>query len=610
MNSSKKFLRGVQGGSFFKRSPPGRRRQEEEQKKQDWRLLRRLLPYLKRRLPLVSVTVIFMLIMDILGVLHPYLIKVGIDTNVLNKDLAGLEHTALLLGIVLTAAFLFHVLFSYLVQYLGQKLLFDLRLDLFKHMVYLSNDYFDKTAVGKTLTNITNDVESIREFISEGVVSVFGELLKVFFILAAMMLINFKLALLTFITIPFFAIVTILFRKSIRTGYRGVRKANSQINTALQESITGIREIIQFNYKAKSKENFETSNRYYLDSFLKVVHAYSLYFPVIEVVSNIGMVIILIFAHLALGVSVQVGEIFAFFAYLNMFFRPLRQLAERFNMFQSAMAAAERTFRLLDTEVTVKNPPNPLPVDRNVKGHITFKHVNFAYKPENPVLKDVSFEIQPGEKVALVGHTGSGKTTIIKLINRLYDIQGGSILIDDVPVDRYDMFELRSRISTVPQDPFLFTGTVAENISMHDPTISLKDIVEAARTVSADQFVDRLPDKYDEHVLEEGKRLSVGQKQLLTFARGVVRKPGIFILDEATSNVDSETEKLIDVAIEKLLEGRTAIIIAHRLSTIRKVDRILVFSKGRLVEEGDHQELLKKEGVYSRLYQTQAFSLN
>jgi ATP-binding cassette subfamily B multidrug efflux pump len=609
MKSKQKLLRGVQGGGFHEKSPPGRRRQEEE-KKQDWRLLRRLLPYVKQHHFLVTVTLLFLLIMDIAGVMHPYLIKVGIDKNILNNDLVGLEHTVLILGIVLLIAFLFQVFFNYAVQYLGQKLLFDLRIDLFKHMVYLSNDYFDKTPVGKTLTNITNDVESIQEFISEGVVTVIGELLKVFFILAAMMMINFKLAMLAFITIPFFVIVTILFRKSIRTGYRGVRKANAQINTSLQESITGIREIIQFNYKKKSKENFEDANRYYLESFLKVVYAYSLYFPAIEVISNIGMVIILFYAHLALGVSVQVGEIFAFFSYLNMFFRPLRQLAEQFNMFQSAMAAAERTFRLLDTGITVKNPPHPHTIDRNFKGKITFKNVNFAYKQENPVLKDLSFEIQPGEKVALVGYTGSGKTTIIKLINRLYDIQAGTILIDDVPVDQYDMYELRSRISTVPQDPFLFTGTVAENISMHDPTISLRDMAEAAETVNADHFIDRLPDKYDENVLEEGKRLSVGQKQLISFARGVVRKPDIFILDEATSNIDSETEKLIDAAIEKLLEGRTAIIIAHRLSTIQKVDRILVFNKGRLVEEGSHQELLKKEGIYSRLYQTQAFSSN
>jgi ATP-binding cassette subfamily B protein len=583
---------------------------ERPTNKKDWRLLKRLLPYLKQHTLLVFITVTFMLLMDIASVLHPYLIKVGIDKNVAAGDLDGLQGTAIILMFVLISAFLFQVIFNYLVQYLGQRLLFDLRVDLFKHMVYLSNEYFDRTAVGKTMTNITNDVEAIREFISEGVVSVVGELLKVFFILVAMMMVNLKLAMLAFIMIPFFVVVTIYFRKSIRIGYRGVRKANAGINTILQESITGIREIIQFNYKDKSKAHFEEANREYLVSFLKVVHAYALYFPVIEVVSNISMVIILISAHYGMGVSIHVGEIFAFFSYINMFFRPLRQLAERFNMFQSAMAAAERTFTLLDTPVVIKDPANPLPADKPFKGKISFKNVNFAYKPDNPVLKDVSFDIRPGEKVALVGYTGSGKTTIIKLINRLYDIQSGSITIDDEPIEKYALQDLRAHISTVPQDPFIFTGTVAENISMHNPNISKDEITAAAGQVNAHTFIEKLPDGYDENVLEEGKRLSVGQKQLVRFARGVATKPSILILDEATSNIDSETEKLIESATEKLMEDRTAIIIAHRLSTIQRVDRILVFRRGQLVEEGSHQELLKKGGIYNKLYQTQAFSLN
>ncbi|MCP5104402.1 MAG: ABC transporter ATP-binding protein [bacterium] len=582
----------------------------DKSEKKDWRLLKRLMPYLKKHIFLVTVTVVFMLIMDIAGVLHPYLIKIGIDRDVMSGDVDGLRQTALLLLGVLFTAFVFQVVFNYLVQYLGQRLLFALRLDLFKHITSLSNDYFDRTPVGKTLTNVTNDVEAIREFISQGVVTVVGELLKVLFILVAMVAINFKLAMLAFIMIPIFIIVTIFFRKNIRTGYRGVRKANAQINTSLQESITGIREIIQFNYKEKSKANFEKANRHYLESFLKVVHAYALYFPVIEIVSNISMVIILFFAHLVMGVSIYVGEIFAFFSYINMFFRPLRQLAERFNMFQAAMAAAERTFKLLDEPVTIKNPPDPVEVTGCIEGKVTFRNVNFAYKPGTPVLKNVSFEIKPGEKVALVGYTGSGKTTIINLISRFYDIQAGEILVDDIPIKQYDTAQLRTCIATVPQDPFLFTGTVGENITMHDPRISLEQVVEASRRVNADKFIDKLPDKYDENVLEEGKRLSVGQKQLLSFARGVVREPAILILDEATSSIDSETEKLIDAALENLLQDRTSIIIAHRLSTIRKVDRILVFNKGRLVEEGNHQDLLKEEGIYSRLYQTQAFSLN
>ena len=580
------------------------------EKKMDWKLLKRLLPYLKKHILLVSFTVLFMLIMDVTGVLHPYFVKVGIDRDVARGDILGLQQTVFQLLLVLTAAFIFQFLFNYFVQYLGQRLLFDLRTDIFKHVIYLSNEYFDKTAVGKTMTNVTNDVEAIREFISEGIVSVVGELLKVGFILAAMVIINYKLALLAFLVLPVFIVITVLFRKSIRTGFRGVREANAQINTSLQESITGIREIIQFNYKEKSKANFEKANRYYLESFLKVVHAYALYFPSIEIVSNLGMVIILFFAHKTLGVSIHVGEIFAFFSYINMFFRPLRQLAEQFNMFQGAMAAAERIFKLLDRPVTVKNTKEPVPLDARLKGKITFKHVNFAYKPETMVLKDVSFEIQPGEKVALVGYTGSGKTTVINLINRLYDITEGELLIDDIPIQRYDMHRLRERLAVVPQDPFIFTGTVADNITMHNPGISLEQVVNAARQVYADGFIEALPEKYGENVLEEGKRLSAGQRQLLSFARGVVLEPDILILDEATSNIDSATESLIEAATENLLKDRTAIIIAHRLSTIRKVDRILVFNKGRLVEEGGHRELLEKEGVYTRLYQTQAFSLN
>ncbi len=582
----------------------------EKEEKKDWRLLRRLLPYLKNNIPLVLLTTLFMLIMDASAVLHPYLIKVGIDRDVAANDAVGLQHTVLLLLIVLISSFVFQVLFNYYVQYLGQKLLFTLRIELFKHMVQLSNDYFDRTAVGKTMTHITNDVESIREFISEGIVSIIGELLKVLFIMIAMVFVNLKLALLAFIMIPFFVIMTILFRKSIRIGYRGVRKANAQINTALQESITGIREIIQFNYKDRSKEYFQISNQQYLVSFLKVVNAYALYFPVIEIVANISMVIILATAHYSLGISVHVGEIFAFFAYINMFFRPLRQLAEQFNTFQSAMAASERIFHFMDTPITIQNQKNPLPIGPDFKGKITFKHVNFSYNPDTPILQDISFEILPGEKVAIVGYTGSGKTTIINLLSRLYDIQDGQLLIDDIPIQQYDIQQLRSRISTVPQDPFIFTGSVADNISMHDPRITHEQIVEAATQVNADSFIRQLPDQYQENVLEEGKRLSVGQKQLLSFARGIVQKPAILILDEATSNIDSKTEKLIEAATEKLLQDRTAIIIAHRLSTISKADRILVLKKGRLVEQGTHIELLKKDGIYNRLYQTQAFSLN
>lgn len=581
----------------------------EESKGLDWGLLSRLLPYVRKYKPLAILSLLLMLSVSILSVLHPYLVKVGIDQNISKGDLQGLWHTSILLLLVFLATFVFNVIFEYSIQYLGQRLLLDLRLNLFRHVLTLSSDYFDQTPVGKTLTHITNDVEAVRAFVSEGIVTVVGELLKVGFILAAMLLINFKLAMFTFLTIPLFFIATLLFRKIIRTSFREVRRANSEINTTLVESITGIREIIQFNYKSKSKDLFETSNRRYLEAYLKVVNAYALYFPIIEIVSNVSLMIILLYAHLSLGMSVRIGEIFAFFSYINMFFRPLRELAEKFNMFQSAMAASERIFRLLDRKPTITSSRQPRLIKAPFKGRIVFDHVTFAYKPGTPVLQDVSFEIEPGENVALVGYTGSGKTTIINLLNRFYDVQAGAISIDGVDIREYDLAALRRQIAVVPQDPFLFTGTISENISLHDPSIDEARIVEASRQVNADKFIEKLPLRYSERVLEEGKKLSVGQKQLLSFARAVVRQSPILVLDEATANIDSETEQYIEAATRELVSSRTAIVIAHRLSTIRLVDRIVVLHKGRLAEQGSHTALLQKKGVYHRLYQLQVLAL-
>lgn len=582
----------------------------KEEHTYDWRLFKRLLPYLKNYYFLITLSLVSMLAAGVANVINPYLIKIGIDNNVANGDIAGLKHTAFILLLLMIGGLILQVAFNYAVRYLGQRLLFDLRLDLFHHLVYLSNDYFDQTAVGKSLTHVTNDVEAIRDFISEGVLTVVGELVKILFILIAMLLINFKLALLTFLTVPLFLFATMVFRKSIRTGYRGVREANAEINTALVESITGIREIIQFNYKNKSKQTFASSNCHYLDAYLKVVHAYALYFPVLEVVSNISLLIILFFAHRTIGISVQVGEIFAFFFYINMFFRPLRQLAEKFNMFQGAMAAAERIFRFRDIRSTIVDSETPVKMSADLKGEIVFDHVTFSYKKGTPVLNDVSFTIQPGEKVALVGYTGSGKTTIINLINRFYEVDSGKITVDGTDIRRFELDALRKSISTIPQDPFIFTGTIEDNISLYDKRITRDEIIQAAKQVYAHQFIKKLPLQYEENVLEEGKRLSSGQKQLISFARSFVRGGKIVILDEATSNIDSETEELIEAAAANLFLNKTAIIIAHRLSTIRMVDRILVLHKGKLVEEGNHEQLLKKDGIYAKLYRTQAFLQN
>ncbi len=581
----------------------------KDRKTLDWKLVKRLFPFVKNHLVLLVLSFVFMIGMNVTDVLHPYLVKTGIDTYVAAEDLTGLYRICLILAAVLVSNFAFAVLFNYAIQYLGQRLLFDLRLELFKKVLALSREYFDVTAVGKTLTNITNDVEAVRQFISEGIVTVIGDMLKMVFVLTAMLLVNFRLALMAFLTVPIFIVATLAFRNSIRSGYRGVRKANAEINTSLVETITGIKEIHLFNFQEQSKKTFEGYNRHYLDAFLKVVHSYALYFPIIEVVSNISMIIILLYMHFAIGKTLEVGVIFAFFAYINMFFRPIRQMAEKFNMFQSAMAASERIFTLLDRKITIQNAPQPKRISGSFQGEITFDHVKFAYKPDTPVMKDVSFTITPGEKVAIVGHTGSGKTTIINLLNRLYDIQEGEILIDGVNLKDYDLQDLRGQIATVPQDAFLFTGTIADNISLHDPQIAREDVEHAAQQVYADRYIERLPQHYDENILEEGKLLSVGQRQLLSFARAFVRHPSIIVLDEATANIDSETEHLIEAGVKNLTEGKTAIIIAHRLSTIKSVDRILVMHKGELVEEGPHETLLQQGGLYQQLYEMQSLML-
>jgi ATP-binding cassette subfamily B multidrug efflux pump len=572
----------------------------------DIRLLKRFLPYLKKSTWLAFFSFALMILTNLAGILQPYFVKVGIDNDIARGDWPGLLNTVLLLGMVMVCGFIFQFLYNISIQLLGQRLLYDIRVDLLKKIFSFSHDYFDRTPVGKTLTNVTNDVESVRQFISEGVVTVLGEMLKVVFIFAAMLLVNIRLAVLAFLTIPLFVAATLFFRKSIRSGYADVRRANARINTLLTESISGINEINIFNYQATSKELFTRANRKYLDAFLQVVHSYSLYFPVIELVTNAGMVLVLLYAHYQMGVSILVGEIFIFFAYIQMFFRPLRQLAEKFNLFQSAMAAAERIFGLMDLKSDLTESYGHVPVPVDVKGNIVFSSVNFGYQDDQPVLKNISFSIREGEKVALVGTTGSGKTTVIKLLNRLYEVTSGSITINGRDIRQYPLAVLRKTITTVPQDVFLFTGSAADNISLYDPAISRENVIHAAEQVRADTFIRELPRGYDENLLEEGRSLSSGQKQLISFARAFVRDAHIIVLDEVTANIDSGTESLIQEATRNLIANKTAIIIAHRMSTIKLVDRILVFHRGELVGQGSHSQLMKENGIYAQYYRMQS----
>ena len=575
----------------------------------DLAILKRLYSFLKRRRALVVGCFVSLIIWNIASVLHPYLIKQGVDKNVSQGDSHGLIETAIMLALALLVSFLFQALFNINVEKLGQTLLFDIRCKVFAKLTALQNRYYDRTPVGTSLTKVTSDIEAIKQFISEGIITVFGDLLKIFFIVVAMVAINWRLALMSYLTFPIFIGATLLFRRFIREGYRGVRLANSEINRTMVESLTGIKELNLLNAKSYSIDEFEKHNRHYLHSFLKIITAYSMYFPIINLISSLNISANLIFTYFYLGKYVALGEIMAFFLYSNMIFMPLRELAEKLNTFQSAMAASERVFDLLDKEIEIKDPPQPVKCPSPLKGRVEFKHVYFAYHPKETVLEDVSFVIEPGEKVAVVGQTGSGKSTLIHLINRLYDIQRGEILIDGIDVRHFKLSELRRNITTVPQSLFLFSGTIAQNISLFNPDVALEKITWAAKQARINDYIESLPKGYESEVKEEGKSLSLGQKQLLAFARALVTDPAFVILDEATSSVDSVSEEKIEAAFAELVAGRTALVIAHRLSTIKNVDRILVMHHGRLTEQGTHAQLLKQDGIYKKLYEMQALAL-
>ncbi len=583
----------------------------------DLRLLARLLRYVRAHpLPLAAAALL-VLVTDLLQVLVPYLLKVGIDRDLAAGDPAGLARTSLLLAATLTGQLGGQVAFAYTVEYLGQRLLYDLRMHLFRKVLGLGHDYFDRTAVGATLTNVTSDVEAIRQFISQGLVSLLGDSFQVLVILGAMLLINSRLALAAFLTLPFFGVVTWLFRNAIRHDYGAVREANAEINTTLVEAITGMREVTLLNYQRRILATFTAHNRRYLEAFLRVVNSYSYYFPALELLATLSLIIILGYAHRALGTAVQPGEIFAFFAYIMMLYRPLRQLAERFNTFQATLAAASRIFRLLDRAESITEPERPrLPAGAGrgdgrgtPAAAVALHDVRFGYDAAHPVLEGLSFAVEPGERVALVGSTGAGKSTVINLVNRLYDVQHGRVLVDGTDVRRLPLAYLRRRIATVPQDLFLFSGSIADNISLGAPRVTRAQVEAAADAVGATRFIRALPRGFDHDVLEEGKSLSSGQKQLLAFARAFLLDPGVVIMDEATASVDAESERVIETALDTLLHGRTAIIIAHRLSTIRSAQRILVLHHGRLVEAGTHAHLLAHDGVYARLYRVQLLSL-
>ncbi len=571
----------------------------------DSKLMKRLLSYVKPYKKYVVLAIFLNIIVAVFGPLRPYLTKIAIDDNIKNKDYNGL----MLITFALIATLVFQAIvqyyLTYYTEYMGQKIIYDIRVKLFTHIQKLALKFFDKTPIGRIVTRVTNDVESLNEMFSSGIVMVFSDLFIIIWIFLFMFLMDWQLSLVTLSVLPVLFYGTFLFRKKVRDSYRDVRFHLARLNSYMQEHVTGMNVVQIFNREERELKRFSAINKDHTEANIKSVFYYAVFFPTVEFLSSIALGLIVWYGG---GQVVQkymsIGVLFAFIQYTEMFFRPIRDLSEKYNIMQTAMASSERIFKLFDDDTFVKQPEVPVSL-KKISGKIEFKDVWFAYNSENYVLKNVSFNIEPGETVAIVGATGAGKTSLINILTRFYDISKGEILIDGINIKNVDKRELRKHISIVLQDVFLFSGTIKSNISLNNNSITDEMIVNAAKSVGADKFISALPDKYNEEVKEKGATLSVGQKQLLSFARALAYDPQILILDEATSSIDTETEILIQSAIEKLLAGRTAIVIAHRLSTIQNADKILVMHKGELREMGTHQELLAKRGIYYKLYQLQ-----
>lgn len=571
----------------------------------DAKLMKRLLTYIKPYRKYVILAIFMNIIVAALPSLRPVLTKIAVDNNIANKDYHGLLLIILALFGILIFQSIVQYFLTYFTELIGQKTIYDLRTQLFAHVQKLSLKYFDKVPIGRTVTRVTNDVDALNEMFSSGIVEIFSDVFVIIWILVFMFSMSWDLALVTLAVMPVLVFATFLFRKKVRETYRDVRKHLSRLNSYMQEHITGMN-VVQIFAKQKSElKKFSSINDDHKVANIKSIFYYAIFYPFIELLNSIAIGLIIWYGggeviqkHLSIGV------LFAFIQFVEMFWRPVRDLSEKYNILQGAMAASERIFKLLDDKTIIPNPKEPVKLN-SFKGEIEFKDVWFAYNPGEYVLKNISFKINPGETVAIVGATGAGKSSIINILSRFYDIEKGTITLDGIDIRTLDEKELRKHISVVLQDVFLFSGDIKTNISLGNEEITEEKIIEAAKTVGADKFISQLPNKYNEEVKEKGATLSVGQRQLISFARALAYDPQILILDEATSSIDTETEILIQNAIQKLLVGRTSIVIAHRLSTIQNADKILVMHKGELKEMGNHQELLAKKGIYYKLYQLQ-----
>ena len=573
----------------------------------DKTLIKRLYFYIQPFVGYIVLAIVLSLAVAYLGTVRPKLTQIAVDDYIAFDNFEGLYTVILLLFGALFGEFILLMVNTYLTRWFGQNALYSLRSAVFEKIQSLHVQYFDRSPIGRLITRTTSDVEALSELLSDGVVAIIGDLFRIFFILYFMFSMNWELSLVTIAILPVLFYATFWFKERVRVSFLKVRDQISHLNSFVQEHINGMKVVQLFNREQYQHEKFQKINQKHKEAHVETIFYFSIFWPLVEVFASFAMALIVWYGGgRALMGGVSFGVLLAFIQYARQFFQPIRGLSEKFNTLQSALASSERIFEVLDTEHQINTPDNPSAL-KDPKGHISFKNVWFRYNDEgNWILQDISFEVQPGEHLAIVGATGAGKTTIINLILRFYEIQKGSICIDGIDIRELELSELRTLFGLVLQDHSLFTGTVYENISLGNPQISLAKVKKAAEDVEASRFIKKLPGEYEYVLKKQGSALSMGQKQLICFVRALVYNPLIMVLDEATSSVDSETEALVNIASKKAMKGRTTIAIAHRLSTIQDAHTILVMHKGQIREVGTHQELLEQEnGIYRKLYELQ-----
>jgi len=569
-------------------------------------LLKRVFQYVKPYRRIFILSIILTILLALIAPARPFLIQYTLDHYIMTGQYGGLLNMTVLMLVLLIVQAGVQFSHTLLTNTLGQSAIRDLRINVFNHISSLRLKYFDNTPIGQLITRTVSDLETIAEIFSEGLIVIIGDILMVIVIIGVMVYRDWALTLVVLLPMPLLIIATSIFQKAIKSAFQEIRTEVSNLNTYLQEHISGISIIQYFAREEQEYKKFVRINARYRDANIRSNWYYSIFFPVVEIISAMSLGLLVWYGSrsiLAKPLSVTPGTIAEFIMYISMLFRPIRELADKFNTLQMGMVGAERVFKVLDTQEVTKNDGTFVPA--KMQGAISFDHVWFAYNDDHYVLKDISFQVKAGKTIALVGATGAGKSSTINILNRFYEIQKGEIKIDGVKIQDYELNFLRSNIATVLQDVFLFSDTIFNNITLNNPDIGMEQVVDAAKKVGAHDFIERLPGGYQYNVMERGATLSAGQAQLISFIRALVYNPSILVLDEATSSVDTETEMLIQHAIENLMQGRTSIVIAHRLSTIQKADQIMVLDRGEIKEIGTHQELLRLNGYYKKLYDLQ-----